>query len=123
MENVAEYDGFPPQTPSSGSVCTWVAWSVCWVLGRGEASRITQGMDALSLHLFPAAAEMPCWKKTYFWFCGMSANSTPTLTREERAAQEQKLTSIVEKPLWKTVCNVNALLLLVINVFLWGYFG
>ncbi|XP_019356889.1 PREDICTED: sodium/glucose cotransporter 4 [Gavialis gangeticus] len=71
----------------------------------------------------PGEAEMPCWKKTYFWFCGISTNSTPTLTKEERAAQEQKLTSIVEKPLWKTVCNVNALLLLVINVFLWGYFG
>uniref|UniRef100_A0A8D0L8B4 Solute carrier family 5 member 9 n=1 Tax=Sphenodon punctatus TaxID=8508 RepID=A0A8D0L8B4_SPHPU len=67
--------------------------------------------------------EHPCWKKMYFWFCGISLQPAPTLTMDEKAALERKLTSIVEKPLWKTVCNVNAVILLTINVFLWGYFG
>ncbi|NXI39792.1 SC5A9 protein, partial [Galbula dea] len=71
-----------------------------------------------------AAAKPPCWKVLYLWFCGLSTGLTPpTLSQEERAALEQKLTSIEEKPLWKTVCNVNAILLLTINVFLWAYFG
>uniref|UniRef100_A0A8C2TFZ5 Solute carrier family 5 member 9 n=1 Tax=Coturnix japonica TaxID=93934 RepID=A0A8C2TFZ5_COTJA len=65
----------------------------------------------------------PCWKTLYLWFCGLSPGPTPTLSQEERAALERRLTSIEEKPLWKAVCNVNALLLLTINVFLWGYFG
>ncbi|XP_053169626.1 sodium/glucose cotransporter 4 [Hemicordylus capensis] len=67
--------------------------------------------------------KLPCWKKTYFWFCGISVNPKPTLSREEEAALERKLTSITEEPLWKTVCNTNAIVLLAINVFLWGYFG
>lgn len=65
----------------------------------------------------------PCWKTLYLWFCGLSPSPTSTLSQEERAALERRLTSIEEKPLWKAVCNVNALLLLTINVFLWGYFG
>ncbi|NXC28477.1 SC5A9 protein, partial [Campylorhamphus procurvoides] len=70
-----------------------------------------------------AAAKPPCWKMVYFWFCGLSTSPKPTLSQEERAALEQRLTSIEEKPLWKTVCNANAILLLAINVFLWAYFG
>ncbi|KAF1650144.1 Sodium/glucose cotransporter 4, partial [Eudyptes chrysocome] len=69
------------------------------------------------------AAKPPCWKMLYLWFCGLSTGPTPTLSQEERAALEQRLTSIEEKPLWKTVCGVNAILLLTINVFLWAYFG
>ncbi|NXB02806.1 SC5A9 protein, partial [Cnemophilus loriae] len=70
-----------------------------------------------------AAAKPPCWKMVYLWFCGLPTSPTPTLSQEERAALEQRLTSIKEKPLWRTVCNANAVLLLAINVFLWAYFG
>ncbi|KAJ7405345.1 Sodium/glucose cotransporter 4 [Willisornis vidua] len=70
-----------------------------------------------------AAAKPPCWKMLYLWFCGLSPSPMPTLSQEERAALEQRLTSIKEKPLWKTVCNANAILLLAINIFLWAYFG
>ncbi|XP_032659865.1 sodium/glucose cotransporter 4 isoform X1 [Chelonoidis abingdonii] len=69
------------------------------------------------------AASPPCWRKLYFWFCGISSSPVPTLTKEEKAVLEKKLTSIVEKPLSKIVCNINAIILLAINVFLWGYFG
>ncbi|GAB0193145.1 sodium/glucose cotransporter 4 [Grus japonensis] len=70
-----------------------------------------------------SAAKPPCWKMLYLWFCGLSTGPAPTLSQEERAALERRLTSIEEKPLWKTVCNVNAIVLLTINVFLWAYFG
>ncbi|XP_060629449.2 sodium/glucose cotransporter 4 [Anolis sagrei] len=67
--------------------------------------------------------ERPGWKKVYFWFCGISDSTKPTLTMEEKAALEKKLTSIKEEPIWKALCNVNAVFLLAINIFLWGYFG
>uniref|UniRef100_A0A8C5R1K6 Sodium/glucose cotransporter 4 n=1 Tax=Leptobrachium leishanense TaxID=445787 RepID=A0A8C5R1K6_9ANUR len=63
------------------------------------------------------------WKKVYFWFCGISIHPEVKLSREEQMLQERKMTSIEEEPLWRRVCDVNALILLAINVFLWGYFG
>ncbi|NWR42147.1 SC5A9 protein, partial [Regulus satrapa] len=68
-------------------------------------------------------AKPPCWKMMYFWICGLSTSPTPTLSPEERAALEQRLTSIEEKPLWKAVGDINAILLLAVSVFLWAYFA
>ncbi|XP_025025893.1 sodium/glucose cotransporter 4 isoform X3 [Python bivittatus] len=68
-------------------------------------------------------AKHPFWKKLYFWFCGISLNPKPTLTKEEETAIQTKLTSIKEEPVWKAVCDANAIVLLAINIFLWGYFG
>ncbi|NWI03126.1 SC5A9 protein, partial [Tichodroma muraria] len=70
-----------------------------------------------------AAAKPPCWKMVYLWFCGLPTGPKPTLSQEERAALEQRLTSIEEEPLWKIVCDVNAILLLAVSVFLWAYFA
>ncbi|NXQ28118.1 SC5A9 protein, partial [Alaudala cheleensis] len=69
------------------------------------------------------AAKVPWWKMLYLWFCGLPTSPTPSLSQEEKAALEQRLTSIEEKPLWRHVCNVNAILLLAVNIFLWGYFA
>ncbi|XP_074077593.1 sodium/glucose cotransporter 4 isoform X2 [Macrotis lagotis] len=69
------------------------------------------------------APTQPCWKKVYFWFCGLSSAPTPILSPAEKAAMERKLTSIEETPLWRRVCDINAILLLAINIFLWGYFA
>ncbi|ERE82869.1 sodium/glucose cotransporter 4 [Cricetulus griseus] len=45
------------------------------------------------------------------------------MSSAEQAALEKKLTSIEEEPLWRHVCNINAIILLAINIFLWGYFA
>ncbi|XP_032103410.1 sodium/glucose cotransporter 4 [Sapajus apella] len=68
----------------------------------------------------------PCrsWGKLFWgWFCGLSGAPEQALSPAEKAALEQKLTSIEEEPLWRRVCNINAVLLLGINIFLWGYFA
>ncbi|NXO74718.1 SC5A9 protein, partial [Phainopepla nitens] len=70
-----------------------------------------------------AAAKRPCWKTVFLWLCGLQTGPTPTLSQEERAALEHRLTSTQEEPLWRAVCNVNAILLVTINVFLWAYFA
>ncbi|XP_073089997.1 sodium/glucose cotransporter 4 isoform X4 [Manis javanica] len=88
----------------------------CPAAGRG-AENSSQGQKQ------PGA---PCrsWGKWLWgWFCGLSRAQEQTLSPAEAAALQQKLTSIEEKPLWRSVCNVNAVLLLAINVFLWGYFA
>lgn len=64
------------------------------------------------------------WGKLLWgWLCGLSGAPERALSPAEKAALQQKLTSIEEKPLWRSVCNINAVLLLAINVFLWGYFA
>ncbi|KAG8505433.1 Sodium/glucose cotransporter 4 [Galemys pyrenaicus] len=64
------------------------------------------------------------WRKLLWgWFCGLSGAAEPALSPAEKATLQQKMTSIEERPLWRTVCNLNAILLLAINVFLWGYFA
>ncbi|XP_068879461.1 sodium/glucose cotransporter 4 isoform X2 [Aphelocoma coerulescens] len=93
---------------------------------KSEAAQISPGHlveAAASGDTEEAAAKPPCWKMVYLWFCGLPTSPTPTLSQEERAALEQTLTSIEEKPLWRIVCNANAILLLTINIFLWAYFG
>ncbi|XP_062854490.1 sodium/glucose cotransporter 4 isoform X1 [Trichomycterus rosablanca] len=64
-----------------------------------------------------------CWKRVGMWLCGLSEASKPELSKEEQLVLEKKLTSIEEKPIWRNVCNVNAIILLTVNVFLWGYFA
>ncbi|XP_046940821.1 sodium/glucose cotransporter 4 [Lynx rufus] len=57
------------------------------------------------------------------WFCGLAGPPERALSPAETAARQRELTSIAEEPLWTRVCNVNAVLLLAVNVFLWGYFA
>ncbi|KAL1022419.1 hypothetical protein UPYG_G00026730 [Umbra pygmaea] len=65
----------------------------------------------------------PCWKIMGMWLCGLSGSENKQLTLEEQQALELKLTSIHEEPVWRNVCNANAIILLTINVFVWGYFA
>ncbi|XP_049735185.1 sodium/glucose cotransporter 4 isoform X1 [Elephas maximus indicus] len=71
----------------------------------------------------PGAPHRSWGKLLWSWFCGLSRAPEQTLSQADKAALEQKLTSIKEEPLWRSVCNINAILLLTINVFLWGYFA
>ncbi|CAO2588498.1 Sodium/glucose cotransporter 4 [Lemmus lemmus] len=77
--------------------------------GEGEEANSTQGSDQSG----------GLWN----WFCGLSGAPQQALSSAEKAALEQKLTSIEEEPLWRRVCNLNAIILLAINIFLWGYFA
>ncbi|XP_076132463.1 sodium/glucose cotransporter 4 [Alosa pseudoharengus] len=71
----------------------------------------------------PQAASSSCWRRVAMWLCGLSAQAEPKLSAEEKQALEMKLTDIEEEPVWRNVCNVNAIILLTVNVFLWGFFA
>ncbi|KAM5200358.1 solute carrier family 5 member 4 [Hipposideros larvatus] len=63
-----------------------------------------------------------CLKKAYDLFCGLQKKG-PKLSKEEEEALKKKLTDTSEKPLWRTVVNINAILLLTVAVFVHGYFA
>nr|XP_015211386.1 PREDICTED: sodium/glucose cotransporter 4 isoform X2 [Lepisosteus oculatus] len=72
----------------------------------------------------PQGTDVSCWKRVGLWFCGLSSSQAkPQVSLDERQVLEKKLTSIREDPVWRNVCNVNAIILLTVNVFLWGYFA
>ncbi|XP_078062818.1 sodium/glucose cotransporter 1 isoform X2 [Mustelus asterias] len=66
--------------------------------------------------------DLSCWKKAYNWFCGFE-QQTQKLSKEEQEAMQQKLTDISEKPLWRNVVNINAIILLSVCVFFWAYYA
>lgn len=56
-------------------------------------------------------------------FCGLEQNQPVKLTKEEEAELKRKLTDTSEKPLWRNVVSVNALILLAVAVFCHGFFA
>ncbi|XP_014442853.1 sodium/glucose cotransporter 4 [Tupaia chinensis] len=85
--------------------------------GGGAAESSSQSQEQ------PGAQRRSWGKLLWGWFCGLSGAPEQALSPAEKSALEQKLTSIEEEPLWSSVCNINAIILLAINVFLWGYFA
>ncbi|XP_061834449.1 sodium/glucose cotransporter 4 [Nerophis lumbriciformis] len=67
----------------------------------------------------PSARPPVSWcRRIVLQLCGLTgSDSAPP------AAEGAKMNSLKEAPLWRNVCNVNALLLLAVTVFLWGYFA
>ncbi|XP_061593394.1 sodium/glucose cotransporter 4 isoform X2 [Cololabis saira] len=62
----------------------------------------------------------PGWKKAVLWLCGLSGPASEAAPPEPEGSTVDLLR---EKPVWRSVCNANAMLLLAANVFLWGYFA
>lgn len=56
-------------------------------------------------------------------FCGLEQTKAVKLTPEEEAELKRKLTDTSEKPLWRNVVNVNALILLAVAFFCHGFFA
>uniref|UniRef100_A0A4X1T560 Sodium/glucose cotransporter 2 n=1 Tax=Sus scrofa TaxID=9823 RepID=A0A4X1T560_PIG len=66
------------------------------------------------------------FRQCLLWFCGMSrtgAGSPPAPTREEMAAGARRLDDISEDPSWARVVNLNALLMMAVATFLWGFYA
>lgn len=81
------------------------------------------GLDSLETDEEKQQEDVSCWKRSAMWVCGLSSKDGPKLSAEEKEALERKLTDIEEEPLWRNVCNINAIIVLTVNVFMWGYFA
>ncbi|KAG2470706.1 SC5A1 protein, partial [Polypterus senegalus] len=107
-------------------------YRLCWSLRNRTEERVDLECDILEAQEEPpqmnteenAPAEPPgCFRKFYNWFCGFNQGPAPTLTQEEKEAMEKKLTDTSEVPFWRSVVNVNAVILLAVAVFFHGFYG
>ncbi|EHB06770.1 Low affinity sodium-glucose cotransporter [Heterocephalus glaber] len=104
-------------------------YRLCWALRNSEEERIDLDADEKRPEETEDAVEEDhpeksrgCIRKTYELFCGLQKTG-PKLTKEEEEALNKKLTDTSEKPLWKTIVNINAITLLAVTVFFYGYFA
>ncbi|XP_062038106.1 solute carrier family 5 member 4-like [Lepus europaeus] len=102
---------------------------LCWALRNSTEERIDldAGEERQEESDEDAEEDSPekppgCLKKAYDLFCGLQKTGHK-LTPEEKKALGQKLTDTSEKPLWRMVVNINAIILLAVTVFMHAYFA
>ncbi|XP_006051059.3 solute carrier family 5 member 4 [Bubalus bubalis] len=104
-------------------------YRLCWALRNSTEERIDldteeerhEGADDGADSDNPEETR-GCLRKAYDLFCGLQRKG-PKLSEEEEEARKKKLTDTSEKPLWRTVVNINAIILLAVAVFVHGYFA
>lgn len=64
-----------------------------------------------------------CCRRAYDLFCGLDQQKGPKMTKEEEEAMKLKMTDTSERPLWRTVANINGMILLAVAVFCHAYFA
>ncbi|XP_066239446.1 sodium/glucose cotransporter 2 isoform X2 [Saccopteryx leptura] len=74
----------------------------------------------------PRPAAPGLFRRCLLWFCGMNkggAGGAPPPTQEEAAEAARQLEDISEDPSWARVVNFNALLMMAVATFLWGFYA
>ncbi|XP_062037951.1 sodium/glucose cotransporter 1 [Lepus europaeus] len=106
-------------------------YRLCWSLRNSKEERIDLDAGEEVIPEAPEEAieiEVPKKKKGFFrraydLFCGLDQDKGPKMTKEEEAAMKLKLTDTSEHPLWRTVVNINGVILLAVAVFCYAYFA
>ncbi|KAL1790374.1 Sodium glucose cotransporter 1 [Sigmodon hispidus] len=106
-------------------------YRLCWSLRNSTEERIDldagdedfqeDPKDTIEIETPPK--EKGCFRRAYDLFCGLDQEKGPKLTKEEEAAMKLKMTDTSEKPLWRTVVNINGIILLAVAVFCHAYFA
>lgn len=104
-------------------------YRLCWALRDSTEERIDLDADEKQQEEIDDGVEEDypeksrgCLRKAWDLFCGLQKTG-PNLTKEEEEALRDKLTDTSERPLWKTIVDINAILLLAIVVFVYAYFA
>uniref|UniRef100_A0A8C2VGD5 Low affinity sodium-glucose cotransporter-like n=2 Tax=Chinchilla lanigera TaxID=34839 RepID=A0A8C2VGD5_CHILA len=101
---------------------------LCWALWNSTEERIDlDAEDKRQEEVDTVEEDLPmqsrgCLRKAYDIFCGLQKTG-PKLTKEEEEALKKKLTDTSEKPLWRTVTNISAIILVTVAVFVHAYFA
>ncbi|KAF6271749.1 solute carrier family 5 member 2 [Rhinolophus ferrumequinum] len=88
---------------------------------------VQNGRPELAVDMEEAQSRVPGQlRQCLLWFCGMTSRRegrVPLPTPEEAAANAQRLEDISEHPRWARVVNLNALLMMAVATFLWGFYA
>lgn len=57
------------------------------------------------------------------WFCGVGGTQAPEPTEEEVTEASKQLPDIQEHPVWRYVVDANALVMMCVAIFFWGYYA
>ncbi|KAM4532766.1 sodium/glucose cotransporter 1-like [Fundulus diaphanus] len=105
-------------------------YRLCWSLRNRTEERVdiepddwVNDDDSNELEIEEHEEEPGFFKKALMCFCGLEQKKAPKLSKEEEAELKRQLTDTSEKPLWRNIVNVNAIILLCVAVFFHGYFG
>ncbi|XP_076472931.1 sodium/glucose cotransporter 4-like [Babylonia areolata] len=90
--------------------------------GRADPQMAESRASALAEEPYES---LPWHKKMCMWICGIEkmTGEQHQMTDAEMRALEEKQTSIHMKPMLRRLLNVNALVLMTLAVFLWGFFA
>ncbi|XP_034752769.1 sodium/glucose cotransporter 1 isoform X2 [Etheostoma cragini] len=105
-------------------------YRLCWSLRNHTEERIDLEQDdwidnqeSNNMDIEEPEEEPGFCKKAVMSFCGLEKKKAPKLSPEEQAELQKQLTDTTEKPLWRSVVNANAIILLCVAVFLHGFYG
>ncbi|XP_075799278.1 sodium/glucose cotransporter 1-like [Microtus pennsylvanicus] len=108
-------------------------YRLCWSLRDSKEERIDldagdedfqeDTKDTTEIETEAPQKKKGCFRKAYDLFCGLDQEKGPKLTKEEEEALKMKMTDTSEKPLWRTVVNINGIILLAVAVFCYAYFA
>ncbi|WAR02037.1 SC5AB-like protein [Mya arenaria] len=82
--------------------------------------------NAKGPHIFGSGGEyedQPWYNKAGQWICGIEKHEQQEMSPEEKEIFERKQQSIRETKRWKLILNVNAVALMTLAVFLWGFYA
>ncbi|KAM6959098.1 sodium/glucose cotransporter 2 [Aplochiton taeniatus] len=77
--------------------------------------------DSSSMTEEVKAKSGPC--RLIGWFCGVGGAQAAELTEQEVSEAAKQLPDISENPVWKFTVDANALVMMTVAIFLWGYFA
>lgn len=88
-------------------------------------------IDVEFTHMAFVSSEMSGFKRALFCICGVTksqlddeenaANMVSTVSPAQQAMEAAD--SLKEHPLWGNVCTVNAVILMLICAFIWGFYA
>nr|BAC28332.1 unnamed protein product [Mus musculus] len=109
-------------------------YRLCWSLRNSKEERIDldageeedipeDSKDTIEIDTEAPQKKKGCFRRAYDLFCGLDQDKGPKMTKEEEEAMKMKMTDTSEKPLWRTVVNINGIILLAVAVFCHAYFA
>ncbi|XP_038618653.1 sodium/glucose cotransporter 2 [Tachyglossus aculeatus] len=96
-----------------------------WTRQIGDWGSWVQDVWALEMGESPAPSPGP-FRRCLLWFCGLAGAETggpPPPSPEEVAAAMAKLEDISEEPRWARLVNLNAVIMMAVAIFLWGFYA